>query len=663
MEVQEKNSYLFDEIYQTAKQYGYRFIEFWKGTKNQEKHFMHIYEDICNTSDCEVEIERKIVYLWKGTDKEQQKKHLEMILKENPAITFRIFRVTDKDIQKDYFEKNKTRLDERTVAELYCGLDEKNKKVYLHEFWKFFYKYLNKDENFILKLWNTMEKDFKRENFMKVYDIIKKAKIDKIAFLKETSFDDSYYEIAKFILRENEKDMNEYTEAVKCMLSVKGITDEALYIKRESLDDQIEVWKALDGFFEKKENWFEKNIEKYEGDIKALIKIWGSIRGDFIQYDYKGVLKNLVSNEMLSKEDAIKLFSNTEPDLLSLGTVLKLIKKIDMQNASKMFDRYCNLKELHPEINQTLNLGILEEKVATFIGEDKLVNLACNELLQDQIQNNINNKNFMKVLGYIARNRENWALEMDTICKNFAQYEKLINNIKSVDLQDEQLKQLYFCLLQRKNWFKVETLDELENYEKNRKEICQNILEGKDTEGRLSKEFEDLTEKKKRIFAILELSYGMDIESARNLVYKYGKDIDEILKGKYANEKVTKELKNLKTILNLTKEEAKTLYDKNKKTIQEWKNIEYSASVHIEEQALQLFEKLYNDEIKLEENLLESIKYNGKNVKVSEITGDFKAFFRVEGAYNANWREPENFNDSFEKIEPVWKRQLQKFCV
>ena len=39
------------------------------------------------------------------------------------------------------------------------------------------------------------------------------------------------------------------------------------------------------------------------------------------------------------------------------------------------------------------------------------------------------------------------------------------------------------------------------------------------------------------------------------------------------------------------------------------------------------------------------IKYNGKNVKVSEITGDFKAFFRVEGAYNANWREPENFND------------------
>ena len=46
-------------------------------------------------------------------------------------------------------------------------------------------------------------------------------------------------------------------------------------------------------------------------------------------------------------------------------------------------------------------------------------------------------------------------------------------------------------------------MDELENYEKNRKEICQNILEGKDTEGRLSKEFEDLTEKKKRIFAIL----------------------------------------------------------------------------------------------------------------------------------------------------------------
>ena len=476
--MQEKNSYLFDEIYQTAKQYGYRFIEFWKGTKNQEKYFMHIYEDIYNTSDCEAEIERKIVYLWKGTDKEQQEKHLEMILKENSSITFRIFRVTDKDIQKDYFEKNKTRLDEQIVAELYCGLDEKNKKDYLDDFWKFFYKYLNKDENFILKLWNTMEKDFKLENFMSVYNIIKKAKIDKIAFLKDTSFDNNYYEIAKFVLRENEKDMKEYTEVLKCMLCVKGIIDEALYIKRESLDDQIEIWKALDGFFEKKRSWFEEKIEKYEGDIQSIIKIWGSIKGDFIQYDCKWVLRNLVNDERLSKEDAIKLFSNTEPDLLSLGTVLKLIKKIDMQNASEMFARYCNLKELHPEVNQTLNLGILEEKVATFIGEDKLVNLACNELLQEQIQKNIKNKNFMKVLGYVAQNRVNWALEMDAICKNFAQYENLIDNIKSVDLQDEQLKQLYFCLLQRKNWFKVETLDELENYEKNSLNINIEMIDG-----------------------------------------------------------------------------------------------------------------------------------------------------------------------------------------
>ena len=63
LKVQEKNGYVFDVIYKTAKQYGYRFIEFWKGTKNQEKHFMHIYEDICNTSDCEVEIERKIHYV------------------------------------------------------------------------------------------------------------------------------------------------------------------------------------------------------------------------------------------------------------------------------------------------------------------------------------------------------------------------------------------------------------------------------------------------------------------------------------------------------------------------------------------------------------------------------------------------------------------------
>ena len=98
----------------------------------------------------------------------------------------------------------------------------------------------------------------------------------------------------------------------------------------------------------------------------------------------------------------------------------------------------------------------------------------------------------------------------------------------------------------------------MEGYSDKRRKICCEILEGKDVAGEMSEDFSKLTEDEKKIFAVLELSYGMDIETAKNLVYKYGKDIDQISKEQPQN-KTVEEIKVLSTILKLTGKEAEEL--------------------------------------------------------------------------------------------------------
>ena len=150
----------------------------------------------------------------------------------------------------------------------------------------------------------------------------------------------------------------------------------------------------------------------------------------------------------------------------------------------------------------------------------------------------------------------------------------------------------------------------------------------------------------------------MDIETAKNFVYKYGKDIDQISKEQPQN-KTVEEIKVLSTILKLTVKEAEELYRDNQIKIQNWYDIEFSTGAHIEEQALELYEEMYRDALKVQEVQLESVQYQGRKVPVTEVVGDFKAFIRVEGAYSM-WEEPEDFSTYFDDVDPYGNGNCKK---
>ena len=243
---------------------------------------------------------------------------------------------------------------------------------------------------------------------------------------------------------------------------------------------------------------------------------------------------------------------------------------------------------MNPRLNTSLNLSMLRREISDSFGIDKIVKLSTDVELQKKIEAHMEDKNFMHVISNVAKSSHNWVLEISTICRNLDEHSELMESIKDKNLDEKQLKLLYLCLLEEKNWFKVNSLGDLEGYSDKRRKMCCEILEGKDVAGEMSEDFSKLTEDEKKIFAVLELSYGMDIETAKNLVYKYGKDIDQISKEQPQN-KTVEEIKVLSTILKLTGKEAEELYRDNQIKIQNWSDIEFSTGAHIEEQALELY--------------------------------------------------------------------------
>lgn len=665
IKVQDQNEELFWKIYQELKGEFLGVFNFWNETKNQEKYFEKIYQDMLTESD-KKSYERKIeIYqIWKATNVELQKKYLEKILQDFPNDKSSLFASTNKKLQDEYFENEKHIGDKQTV-DLFMNLDKELKLEKQSLFWTYFNEYIDSDLDLVLKLWTRMDFDeFQNENFKKVYNLLKDRPDGKALFFGATrsSFTQISDENIKYILLDSKGDEEEFINLVKSGFSFNNLVKNAMQIYEEDFEMQIKIWSSITEYQqEKNAEWFNKAIQNHAKNPDDLVRIWYS-SGQTIQAENMDVLDYLIEECELTSSEYTKLLNHTTGKILTENWVCELIKKANKEHYNDMLENYKTLEEMNPKINQTLNIDMLRSDIVKILGNDKLIKLTTDIDLQNSIAQNMSNKNFIGILKYVSNNVKNWTLEINEICNNIGEYSELFENIQNQELNENQLKQLYLMLLQEKNWFKIKEIKELENYSKNRKKLCSEILEGKNVDGKMSEEFKNLTENEKKIFAILELSYGIDISTAQNLVYKYGEDIDEIVKGKFKKEEAVQELKVLKSLLELKGNEAEKLYKSNKIKIQNWDDIEYSAGVHIEEKALELYEKLYKDALQCDEEKRESVDYNGTKVPVSEIVGDFNFFIRVEGAYSY-WKEPDDFSTYFDDVDPYGNGNCKSFVA
>lgn len=661
-QVQSENRDLFFELYEKLKNRSSEFAQMWSGTKEQEKYFEELYTMLQN-EDQDSFLLTKIGDIWEKTNENLQRKYITMVLDDNPKDRISIFSKTNEDIQKEIFErKQQENISEKEFVDLYCGLSANLKTDKQDMFWKFFATNIQDNPELAIKLWENMGNQFQRENFYRAFEFVKVDDDLLLEFWINTYKNNESIDIAKDLLEYSKNNIDLYKKIYNYSeLNIEGLFEVAMKIQEDNFDNQLRLWQEMYEYNQKEHiEWLIKSCEEHKDNTKDILNLWNTSKAG-IQKSNPQILHSILNSKDLPKAGYSYLLQNTTEELLTEDIMLKLMEKIDEKDASSMLERYNLLKKMNPRLNTSLNLSMLRREISDSFGIDKIVKLSTDVELQKKIEAHMEDKNFMHVISNVAKSSHNWVLEISTICRNLDEHSELMESIKDKNLDEKQLKLLYLCLLEEKNWFKVNSLGDLEGYSDKRRKICCEILEGKDVTGKMSDDFSKLTEDEKKIFAVLELSYGMDIETAKNLVYKYGKDIDQISKEQPQN-KTVEEIKVLSTILKLTGKEAEELYRDNQIKIQNWSDIEFSTGAHIEEQALELYEEMYRDALKVQEVQLESVQYQGREVPVTEVVGDFKAFIRVEGAYSM-WEEPEDFSTYFDDVDPYGNGNCKSFVA
>lgn len=661
-QVQSENRDLFFELYEKLKNRSSEFAQMWSGTKEQEKYFEELYTMLQN-EDQDSFLLTKIGDIWEKTNENLQRKYITMVLDDNPKDRISIFSKTNEDIQKEIFErKQQENISEKEFVDLYCGLSANLKTDKQDMFWKFFATNIQDNPELAIKLWENMGNQFQRENFYRAFEFVKVDDDLLLEFWINTYKNNESIDIAKDLLEYSKNNIDLYKKIYNYSeLNIEGLFEVAMEIQKDNFNNQLRLWHEMYEYNQKEHiEWLIKSCEEHKDNTKDILNLWNTSKAG-IQKSNPQILHSILNSKDLPKAGYSYLLQNTTEELLTEDIMLKLMEKIDEKDASSMLERYNLLKKMNPRLNTSLNLSMLRREISDSFGIDKIVKLSTDVELQKKIEAHMEDKNFMHVISNVAKSSHNWVLEISTICRNLDEHSELMESIKDKNLDEKQLKLLYLCLLEEKNWFKVNSLGDLEGYSDKRRKMCCEILEGKDVAGEMSEDFSKLTEDEKKIFAVLELSYGMDIETAKNLVYKYGKDIDQISKEQPQN-KTVEEIKVLSTILKLTGKEAEELYRDNQIKIQNWSDIEFSTGAHIEEQALELYEEMYRDALKVQEVQLESVQYQGREVPVTEVVGDFKAFIRVEGAYSM-WEEPEDFSTYFDDVDPYGNGNCKSFVA
>lgn len=215
--------------------------------------------------------------------------------------------------------------------------------------------------------------------------------------------------------------------------------------------------------------------------------------------------------------------------------------------------------------------------------------------------------------------------------KKFGKINKVIEEQKFNELP-EDLKQKYIHVISKnENWYDINTIEDLNNYENIRKEICLKILSG--STDHIPSNIAFLKNREKMIFARLQLEFGLDINEAQNLVKKYGEGLSENQK----NSAIGKTLQRLQKILNID--------DKNLDELKE--GVDNLAVAQTDLLLMQVWEskcresymaEYQNSVYKVNDKDIVVEKYNseydGKKINVYESNEDFNMFIHCLGAYS-----------------------------
>ena len=500
------------------------------------------------------------------------------------------------------------------------------------------------------------------------------------------------------IIEELKKDFKDSLEDIYIFLDEKDQTDE-LFQKALSMSNDTEIvtiWENTKNQAPIKLNiLFDVLNTKDNIDYRILFEIWRCTRIK------SNDLLNLITTS--DKYEALvqsfggecnfinALFNHTPVDnkIMLEQLLTKYFERLSNDNTpdqiEKMKEKLYALISIDKNVTIKLYLRILDEKY-NFLNLEQLVVLCSDRLFQERIVDanmDIDDQLFKRIFTRICNNNSNWARDIskylyvshfdyNDIIKQ--SYGSLLHNISRCQDQHDidEIIDRYIKVASRDpmNYFDIKTIEDLFKYSEIKRKMCIQLLNGEDIEdfnifNSTGKIYIRKQDRKK--FAFFELKWGISLDDAKNLVIKYGKDIN-LLSGEKQEEKDAIEL--IKEFARIIESDEEHL---------DVSNLEENSLdiAEIEDVLRKMYLKTFQQQLdSTSPTRVYHIKYDGdrkdlqgKDVLVEEYSpidenGDFKytriaLVIRKEGAFT-RWTEPTNYNDYF-NTGSLYKRKFYKF--
>lgn len=331
-------------------------------------------------------------------------------------------------------------------------------------------------------------------------------------------------------------------------------------------------------------------------------------------------------------------------------------------------DKFEKIYQLNNGVTQTINFDFLKSELINNFSDEQLIRITHYQKVQEELVKYKDNKSFINAFANLLDTSENWTLAADKIFKQLDnnQYNDLLKDLEKTELAPEHYATISIAL-SKPNYFGLNCKEDIEKYfdkDGKRMRMLLSIMRGETTEipdimqkqikERLTSqhvidkdESRELSLEELKRFAIAEYLFGMDL----NELDAFETRFKGVLDLNVENSEYIKQL--LIKVQELNHADAHQM-DLIIKDILEGKvtSTEYSKDLHLDSKAINLFIKEFQQGVyhtsEHESDLVEPVSYNGKNLPVYRLHGNFNMLVRVEGAYNSKFGPVENYKDFYE---------------
>ena len=346
------------------------------------------------------------------------------------------------------------------------------------------------------------------------------------------------------------------------------------------------------------------------------------------------------------------------------------------EELDKKMSKLLKLLGFNKDILKTISLCCLDDRFDFLDIEQQIRIFSANDVFMSPegirlgsfLGNCLQDEVWGKIIRNITADKEGTFEKIYTIGQSYIFYKdsNAFNEIKNMYNSKGKIDEELECIINKltdimlkdpANMFFINSIDDINNYDKKRREICLSIL--KDNESSFGKVRIRLSEDNKKKFALLELLYGISFYNARNLTKKYGKSIEKIHTKTPEEESIKRYIQSLKTIMELDN----SVIDKMVKDIdfmtflQNSEVPQIASSFILHKHISEMFKREFDEKIEQSsEPRKETLNFNNKEIEIQiyspvDKEGNFRytefaTLVRQEGIHG-HWIRPKSFNDYF----------------